>query len=150
MGLFDWLFGKNSAAKSGRQQAREDRAPGKACQVGDRVLASWLDAYFYPGRIRHIESNSCEIAFDDGDKGRISIELNDGKKVSIDDDGISVDDTKGNSLTITTQSGDISIVAKGQLSPTKPATLAAQRSAAKSKRGIMPEPLAYVLEQILR
>jgi len=41
------------------------------------------------------------------------------------------------------------LLAKGGLSPTKPGA-AAQRSAAKSKRGIMPEPLAYVLEQILR
>jgi len=41
------------------------------------------------------------------------------------------------------------LLANGQLSPTKPGP-AAQRSAAKSKRGIMPEPLAYVLEQILR
>jgi hypothetical protein len=37
----------------------------------------------------------------------------------------------------------------GQLSPTKPG-LAAQRFATKSKRGIMPESVAYVLEQILR
>src|SRR5271166_5789680 len=41
------------------------------------------------------------------------------------------------------------LLANGQLSPTKPGP-AAQRFAAKSKRGIMPEPLAYVLEQILR
>jgi hypothetical protein len=41
------------------------------------------------------------------------------------------------------------LLANGQLSPTKPGP-AAQRSAAKSKRGIMREPLAYVLEQILR
>jgi hypothetical protein len=41
------------------------------------------------------------------------------------------------------------LLAKGGLSPTKPGA-AAQRSAATSKRGIMPEPLAYVLEQILR
>jgi hypothetical protein len=41
------------------------------------------------------------------------------------------------------------LLANGQLSPTKPGPVA-QRFAAKSKRGIMPEPLAYVLEQILR
>ena len=32
----------------------------------------------------------------------------------------------------------------------QPMNTGSQRSTAKSKRGIMPEPLAYVLEQILR
>ena len=62
MGLFDWLFGKKSPS------THPDTNPsGMAWQVGDRVLASWLDAFFYPGRIRQIQGNSCEIAFDDGD-----------------------------------------------------------------------------------
>jgi hypothetical protein len=63
MGLFDWLFGKKEPASRNRVQP----SPAAAWQVGDRVLASWMDAYFYPGRIRQIQGDSCEIAFDDGD-----------------------------------------------------------------------------------
>src|SRR4051794_15489479 len=60
MGLFDWLFGKSKPA-----QAHEDRPP--TLQSGGRVLALWGDGYFYPGRIRQVQGDSCEIAFDDGD-----------------------------------------------------------------------------------
>jgi DNA invertase Pin-like site-specific DNA recombinase len=45
------------------------------------------------------------------------------------------------------------LLVKGGMSPPRPPAEPrsdAQRSTAKSKRGIMPEPLAYVLEQILR
>jgi hypothetical protein len=61
MGLFDWLFGKK------QQETAANRGAPAAWQVGERVLASWLDSYFYPGRIRQIQGSSCEIAFDDGD-----------------------------------------------------------------------------------
>jgi DNA repair protein Crb2 Tudor domain/Agenet domain len=64
MGIFDWLKGK-SPDKARRP--RDDAPPGKTRKVGDRVLASWLDAYFYPGRVRQVQGASCEIAFDDGD-----------------------------------------------------------------------------------
>lgn len=41
------------------------------------------------------------------------------------------------------------LLVKGGMSPAEPRS-DAQRSTAQSKRGIVPEPLAYVLEQILR
>jgi hypothetical protein len=68
MGLFDWLFGKkvSTAAKS-----VSDAEPAASWRVGDRVLASWLDAFFYPGRVRNVQGSNCEIAFDDGDSAWI-------------------------------------------------------------------------------
>lgn len=55
------------------------------------------------------------LLFDDGAKGLIQLELQDKKKVSIDDDGIRVDDAKGNSISIQSASGAIAIEAKGAL-----------------------------------
>jgi hypothetical protein len=54
-------------AVNSQLEARRERTAGAAWQPGDRVLASWVDGYFYPGRVRQAEGNSCEIAFDDGD-----------------------------------------------------------------------------------
>ncbi|MCI0377482.1 MAG: hypothetical protein L0215_07745 [Gemmataceae bacterium] len=56
MGVFDWLFNK-SKPKTG----------GSVWKVGDRVLAKWLDAFFYPGRIRAVEGSRFQVFFDDGD-----------------------------------------------------------------------------------
>jgi hypothetical protein len=68
MGFFDWLFGKRSPQESEEHRALSSEGPSRgAWKIGDRVLASWLDSFFYPGRIRHIKGNSCEIVFDDGD-----------------------------------------------------------------------------------
>ncbi len=66
MGLFDWVFGKKAAAPPPMNQA-EDGAAATALQAGDRVLASWVDAFFYPGRVQQIDGHSCEVVFDDGD-----------------------------------------------------------------------------------
>ena len=55
MGLLDWLFKK---ATSG---------PNATWKVGDRVMARWRDAFFYPGRVRAVSKGSCEVQFDDGD-----------------------------------------------------------------------------------
>jgi hypothetical protein len=62
MRLFDWLKGKSSP------QARPERddVPRQVWNVGARVLAAWLDGFFYPGHVRQIEGSSCAIAFDDG------------------------------------------------------------------------------------
>jgi hypothetical protein len=74
MGLFDWLFGKSHTPHVRRRDAaprkaspREAAPGGDGWQADDRVLASWVDAYFYPGRVRRVDGQSCEIAFDDGD-----------------------------------------------------------------------------------
>ncbi|MCI0637452.1 MAG: hypothetical protein L0Y72_27780 [Gemmataceae bacterium] len=57
MGVFDWLF-KKSEPKTGG---------GSAWKVGDRVLAKWMDAFFYPGRIRAVEGSRFQVSFDYGD-----------------------------------------------------------------------------------
>jgi hypothetical protein len=63
MGFFDWLFGKKPQEASGSDGAQAQ----VSWKPGARVLASWVDSYFYPGRIQQIQGHSCEIAFDDGD-----------------------------------------------------------------------------------
>lgn len=69
MGLFDWMFGgpKKSTTDSVRPIAHS------AFAVGDRVLARYFDSYFYPGMIRSIDGDRCEIAFDDGDTAFVHI-----------------------------------------------------------------------------
>jgi uncharacterized protein involved in type VI secretion and phage assembly len=56
-----------------------------------------------------------KLTFDDGAKGKVQLELNDGKRVTIDDDGVQVNDGKGNSLVIQSSSGAITIEAKSNL-----------------------------------
>jgi uncharacterized protein involved in type VI secretion and phage assembly len=55
------------------------------------------------------------LLFDDGRRGAVELALDDGKKVRLDDDGISVDDGKGNRLAIQSSSGALTIEAGGQL-----------------------------------
>jgi len=52
-----------------------------------------------------------KLTFNDGSQGLVQLELNDGKKVAIDDNGIVVDDGQGNSVSIQSKSGTISIQA---------------------------------------
>jgi uncharacterized protein involved in type VI secretion and phage assembly len=56
------------------------------------------------------------LTFNDGTKGLVQLELNDGKKLTIDDDGIKLDDTKGNRLVIDSNGGSITIEAAKSLS----------------------------------
>ena len=60
MGFFGRLFGKKSDENVGEPAAN-------SWKVGERVLASWLDTFFYPGRVRQIQGNNCEVVFDDGE-----------------------------------------------------------------------------------
>jgi len=56
------------------------------------------------------------LLFDDNDsKGRIELRLNDGKKLSIDDDGITLDDGAGNSLSIDSKGGAVAMQAASSL-----------------------------------
>ena len=50
------------------------------------------------------------LKFDDGAKGSILIELNDGKKILVDDDGIKIDD-KSNKVTLDAKAGSVTIEA---------------------------------------
>ena len=56
------------------------------------------------------------LRFDDADaKGVITIQLSDGKKIEVDDDGIRITD-KSNSITIDTKGGSINVSAQTSLS----------------------------------
>jgi len=57
-----------------------------------------------------------KLTFNDGSKGLVQLELNDGKMLSIDDNGIKVDDGKGNSIVIKSNGGSITIQASTDLS----------------------------------
>lgn len=57
-----------------------------------------------------------KITFNDGDKGLLQLELNDGKKVAIDDNGIKLDDGQGNTISIDSKGGSISLQAGTSLS----------------------------------
>jgi uncharacterized protein involved in type VI secretion and phage assembly len=65
--------------------------------------------------IRLIKSRKGHILkFDDGTKGSITIQLNDGKTVVIDDDGVRIDD-KSNKITLDAKSGAVTLEAKATL-----------------------------------
>jgi phage baseplate assembly protein gpV len=55
------------------------------------------------------------LLFDDGAKGVVEIKHEKGRKVVLDDTGFSVEDEKGNKLTVNSDSGAMSIEAVGQL-----------------------------------
>jgi uncharacterized protein involved in type VI secretion and phage assembly len=57
-----------------------------------------------------------KLTFNDGDQGLVQLELNDGKKIAINDNGISIDDGKGNSVSIDSGGGSISISASTSVS----------------------------------
>ncbi|WP_434403393.1 phage baseplate assembly protein V [Sphingobium sp. DN12] len=117
----------------------KDRGAYFLPEVGDEVLvafdrddirypyvlgALWSDADKPPeansskkNDIRVIKSRKGHmLRFDDADaKGVITIQLSDGKKIEVDDDGIRITD-KSNSITIDTKGGSISVSAQTSLS----------------------------------
>ena len=56
------------------------------------------------------------LTFDDGEKGRVELALNDGTHLSIDEDGIRLEDRNGNGLTIQSAPGAFAIQASGAIS----------------------------------
>jgi uncharacterized protein involved in type VI secretion and phage assembly len=56
-----------------------------------------------------------KLTFDDGDRGKVQLELNDGKRLTLDDDGIVLDDGKGSSLTIKSGNGEVTVQAASKL-----------------------------------
>jgi uncharacterized protein involved in type VI secretion and phage assembly len=67
--------------------------------------------------VRGIQSRKGhKLTFNDGTKGLVQLELNDGKKIAIDDNGITVDDGQGNTIAIDSKGGSISIQAATSLS----------------------------------
>ena len=55
------------------------------------------------------------LTFDDGTRGSVQLELNDGKKLRIDDDGVLVEDGKGNKIEIKSNGGSVTVEAAGPL-----------------------------------
>lgn len=55
------------------------------------------------------------LLFDDGDRGVVELALNDGKMIRIDDDGMRIEDGKGNQISIDSNSGALTIEAAGKL-----------------------------------
>lgn len=55
------------------------------------------------------------LRFDDGAKGRVELALNDGKHLSIDEDGIRLEDGNGNGLTIQSAPGALAIQTSGSI-----------------------------------
>ena len=56
-----------------------------------------------------------KLTFDDGDKGLVQLELNDGKKLTLKDDEVRLTDENGNSFAIQSASGVVTIDAKGSI-----------------------------------
>lgn len=88
---------------NGRARAPENNASGK----NDRRV------------IRSRKGHS--LSFDDGEAGQVRLALNDGKTLTINDDGIRIDDGKGNSLLIDSQGGQLTVQAAKKLSLKAPA-----------------------------
>lgn len=104
-------------------------------EVGDEVLVAferedmrfpYVLGFLWNGKEKPPESNANgnndlrviktrkghTLLFDDNSsKGRIELRLNDGKKLSIDDDGIKLDDGTGNSLEIDSKGGSMTLQA---------------------------------------
>jgi uncharacterized protein involved in type VI secretion and phage assembly len=106
-------------------------------EIGDEVLvafdrndirfpyvlgALWSDADKPPEKnddsknnIRGIHSRKGHtLLFDDGDPGKITIKLSDGKSITIDEDGITIDDS-ANKVKLDAKGGAVSIEAKQKL-----------------------------------
>ncbi len=88
--------------------------------------------------IRMIETRKGhKITFDDGTKGLVRVELNDGKYFEITDDHIEVKDISGNSITIESKGGKISVVATAKLEFKAPQIEVAASGTMKLSAGAM-------------
>lgn len=72
-----------------------------------------------------------QLVFDDGQRGSVELSLNDGKKLHLDDDGVVLEDGKGNRFTIDSNSGAVTIEASGKLN-IKASTIAIEASGTMS------------------
>ena len=57
-----------------------------------------------------------QLTFDDGTPGRVELKLSDGRHLTLDDNGIVLDDKQGNQLTIDTKGGSLTVQAAQSLS----------------------------------
>jgi uncharacterized protein involved in type VI secretion and phage assembly len=75
-----------------------------------------------------------KLTFNDGDQGLVQLELNDGKKLTINDDGVTLQDQNGNKLSIDSNSSALTIEAKGTLT-LKGATVSVEASGSLTVKG---------------
>jgi uncharacterized protein involved in type VI secretion and phage assembly len=76
------------------------------------------------------------LLFDDGkSKGAVELALNDGKKIVLDDDGIRMDDGAGNTISIDSKAGTISIAAAKSLTLKAPKLTLQASGTAEVKAG---------------
>ena len=75
------------------------------------------------------------LTFDDGGQGRVELRLQDGKRLAMDDQGLALEDGKGNKVTIQTSSGAISIEAAGTLTLKAPSITLDASGTAELKAG---------------
>ena len=85
------------------------------------------------------------LLFDDGDKGRIEIKLDDGKKITIDADGIVIDDS-ANKVKLDAKGGAVSIEAKQALTLKAPNIVIESAASMKIKGGAMLEATASMVK----
>ena len=86
------------------------------------------------------------LAFDDGAHGSVRLELDDGKRLSIDDNSITLQDQSGNGLTIQAESGAITLQSVGELR-LKAAQISLESSGAIEIRSASTLTLAGALVQ---
>jgi uncharacterized protein involved in type VI secretion and phage assembly len=136
--------------------AGKDRGTFFLPEVGDEVLVAFdRDDIRYPYVLGQLWSNKDkppkndaggkndlrvirsrkghQITFDDGAKGRVLIELSDGKSILIDDDGIVIDD-RANKLTLKASGGTVSLEAAQSLTLKAP-TISIQAQASLELKG---------------
>jgi len=124
-------------ARVAMPMAGKDRGTFFLPEVGDEVLVAFdRDDIRYPYVLGQLWSNSDQppdndsagnndlrvirsrkghmISFDDGSSGRVRIELDDGKSIQIDDDGIVIDDSV-NKVTLASNGGSLTIEAGQEL-----------------------------------
>jgi uncharacterized protein involved in type VI secretion and phage assembly len=78
------------------------------------------------------------LTFDDGARGRVRLELSDGKHIEFDDRGLRLDDGKGNSIAFASGSGSVEIKAAASLTIKAPSiTIDATGTAAVKAGGTL-------------
>jgi uncharacterized protein involved in type VI secretion and phage assembly len=78
------------------------------------------------------------LTFDDGARGRVRLELSDGKHIEFDDRGLRLDDGKGNSIAFASSSGSVEIKAAASLTIKAPSiTIDATGTAAVKAGGTL-------------
>lgn len=86
--------------------------------------------------IRLIQSRKGhKLTFDDGQKQQLQLELSDGKRLTFNDDGIELDDGKGNRVVIKSQSGEVTLQAATKLTLKAPQIAIEATGTAQFKSG---------------